>query len=290
MADAVSPQVLSALIASIYDCALDPDRWEATLAEIRDELCCFTAILHLNDNRGNRTLIYKTVGLEPWMLGQLARHIPEANAVLAQALASWPSLDEPHVCSRHLSRAYLESSPYVRECWKPNGIVDVLQYFLIHTPSHFAGLGFTRQERYGVVTDREIALGGLLLPHLRRAVTISNVLDAATIERARMVETLDALSCGVVLADEHGAILHANRAAGEMLSNGGPIRSARKILGANAPSAAKELRCAIKLAAKDEAGIGKTGLAIRLTEPDRPPVFAHVLPMSSGDLRTRLQP
>ena len=28
MADAVSPQVLSALIASIYDCALDPDRWE----------------------------------------------------------------------------------------------------------------------------------------------------------------------------------------------------------------------------------------------------------------------
>ncbi len=226
MADAVSPQVLSALIASIYDCALDPDRWEATLAEIRDALCCFTAILHLNDNRGNRTLIYKTVGLEPWMLGQLARHIPEANAVLAQALASWPSLDEPHVCSRHLSRAYLESSPYVRECWKPNGIVDVLQYFLIHTPSHFAGLGFTRQERYGVVTDREIALGGLLLPHLRRAVTISNVLDAATIERARMVETLDALSCGVVLADEHGAILHANRAAGEMLSNGGPIRSA----------------------------------------------------------------
>jgi hypothetical protein len=36
---------------------------------------------------------------------------------------------------------------------------------------------------------------------------------------------------------------------------------------------------ALALAAGNEAGIGKTGLAIRLTEPDLPPVFAHVLPL-----------
>jgi DNA-binding CsgD family transcriptional regulator len=50
------------------------------------------------------------------------------------------------------------------------------------------------------------------------------------------------------------------------------------------------LRAAIALAAKDESQIGKTGLAIRLTEVTAVPMFAHVLPMGAGDLRTRLVP
>jgi DNA-binding CsgD family transcriptional regulator len=36
--------------------------------------------------------------------------------------------------------------------------------------------------------------------------------------------------------------------------------------------------------------VGKTGLAIRLTEADVPPNFAHVLPLTGSDFRTRLQP
>jgi DNA-binding CsgD family transcriptional regulator len=56
------------------------------------------------------------------------------------------------------------------------------------------------------------------------------------------------------------------------------------------PSAASELRTALALAAGNEAGIGKTGLAIRLTELDVPPIFAHVLPLTGSDFRTRLRP
>jgi len=86
-----------------------------------------------------------------------------------------------------------------------------------------------------------------------------------------MAEALNVLRCAVVLTNEHGAILHANRAAEHMLRDGGPIQSEQSILKATAPSAASELRSALALAARNEAGIGKTGLAIRLTEPDVPP-------------------
>jgi DNA-binding CsgD family transcriptional regulator len=199
-------------------------------------------------------------------------------------------LDEPLVLSRRVTRAYLEASPYVQECLKPQGLIDIMQLFLLHTPTRVAGIGLARHERQGIITEREIELGGLLLPHVRRALMISNVLDVRTIEGARMAEALDALRCGVVLTNERGAILHANRSAERMLCNGDPIQGAGGVLSAKAPSATKELRTAIKLAAKDEAGIGKTGLAICLTEPDVPPIFAHVLPMAGGDLRTRLQP
>jgi DNA-binding CsgD family transcriptional regulator len=105
-----------------------------------------------------------------------------------------------------------------------------------------------------------------------------------------MAQSLDALRCAVVLTNEHGAILHANRAAEEMLHNGGPIRNAKGVLQASLASAVSELRAALAAAARDEAGICRNGLAIRLAASDTPPVFAHVLPLTGSDFRTRLQP
>jgi DNA-binding CsgD family transcriptional regulator len=125
---------------------------------------------------------------------------------------------------------------------------------------------------------------------MRLAATVSAVLEGPIIEGVRMAQALDALRCAVLLTNEHGTILHANRAGERMLRNGGPIHSAHGMLQATSPSAASELRSALALAARNEAGIGKTGLAIPLTEPNAPPIFAHVLPLTGSDFRTRLQP
>ncbi len=217
------------------------------------------------------------------MLERQSKHVPEINTLITGALASWPSLDEPHVVSRHVPAPHIETSPYFQETAKPWGIVDMVTFFLIYEPTHFSGFGVSRHERQGIITERE-------LPHLRRAVTISKVLDARAIKGARMAETLDALRYAVVLTNERGAILHANHSAEHMLCEGGPIRNAQGILQATAASAASELRTALALPPRNEAGIGKTGLAIRLTEPDMPPIFAHVLPLTGSDFRTRLQP
>src|SRR5262245_58404692 len=290
MADAVLPHELSSLIGAIYDCALEPTRWEETLAKVKDALDCQTANLVLIDLRRDRILVNRAVGMEPYWLEQMAKHAPEINARLGEYLASRSLFDEPHVLSRDLPRDYAESSPYIQQCLKPQGLVDIITYFLMQTPTRQAAVGMARHERQGIISEREIELGALLLPHIRRAVTISNVLDARTIERARMADALDALRCGVVLTNARGTILHANDAAERMLRDAGPIQGSDGVLQASDRSAAKELRDAISLAARDEAGIGKTGLAISLTGPDSPPVFAHVLPLTGSDLRTRLEP
>jgi DNA-binding CsgD family transcriptional regulator/PAS domain-containing protein len=279
------------LIGSIYDCALDPSRWDQTLPQLRNALDCCGITLTLSYLRHDRILLQKAVGLEPDHLEQLPKHASEIHARLREALASWPSLDEPLLVSRHFSPAYIETSPYFQKWGRPSGIVDTMTFFLMHTSLHLAGFYLGRHERQGIFSDREVELGRLLLPHLRRAVTISKVLDVRTIEGTRMAEALDALRSGVVLANERGTILHANRAAEHMLDKGGPIQSAQGVLQATVPSAASELRSALlALAAGNEAGIGKAGLAIRLTEPDVPPIFAHVLPLTGSDFRTRLQP
>jgi DNA-binding CsgD family transcriptional regulator/PAS domain-containing protein len=278
------------LIGSIYDCALDPSRWDQTLSDIADVFDGSPLLLSLIDRRHHRFLFHKSVGLKPDEIEGQPKYLSEINAALGDALASWPSLDEPHVESRHTSPAYIRTSPYFQEWVKPTGMVDFMKFFLMHTPTRLSLLSVGRNERQGIITEREIELGKLLLPHLRRAVTISNVLDVRTIEGRRMAETLDALSCAVLLANEHGTILHTNRAAEPMLDKGGPFQSAQGVLQATAPSAAAELRSALALATSNEAGIGKGKLAIRLTGPDVPPIFAHVLPLTGSDFRTRLQP
>jgi hypothetical protein len=57
-----------------------------------------------------------------------------------------PSLDEPFVASRQLTQDYIASAPYVQQCLKPLGIVDIMHLFLVYTPLHFgfekAAVGF----------------------------------------------------------------------------------------------------------------------------------------------------
>src|ERR1700751_5241076 len=107
MADAISRQALSDLIGSIYDCALDPSRWDETLADIKEALDCHGITLTLSDLRYDRLLLQKAAGLEASALKQLPIHAPEMHARLRDALASWPSLDDPLVVSRHFSTAYI---------------------------------------------------------------------------------------------------------------------------------------------------------------------------------------
>jgi len=289
MTEALPLRALSELIGSIYDCALAPDLWEPTLLQIRDAMNCHTAVLALVDSAHSRFLISKTVGIPPEVFERQKNHVPEMDHWTRTYGASLGP-DEPFVVSRHVPAEVVVRSPYWGECVAPYGVVDILQYLLMQTHARLAAFAFARHESQGLVTEREVELGGLLLPHIRRAVTISNVLDARTIEKARMTETLNALQCGVVLTDERGAILFANASAEEMLSEGSAIRGAEGVLSAKALSAHKELASAIRLAANDEAQIGKTGLSVRLTGLDEAPQFAHVLPMNGSELRTRLQP
>jgi len=103
-----------------------------------------------------------------------------------------------------------------------------------------------------------------------------------------MAETLDALKLVIVLANEDSNILYANCAAKEMMRNGGPLRDRCGVLRADQRAASGEIRSAIRHAARNEGGIGKTGLALRLTNEDKVTVVAHVLRFTGREVRTWL--
>lgn len=286
----ISSQSLSDLIGSIYDCALDPSRWDFTLQALARELECEKAILSLNDLRYDRALIFKTVGWEPLWLEERTKHIPEIHARLHEWFVHDGPPNEPFVASRSLPHEYIEASPYVRDCLAPQGVIDMAHLIVMRQPAHFSELVLARHARRGVFDDHDIELFALLLPHLRRAITISNVLDARTIERARIIEALDALRCAVILTDERAAVMHVNRAAEKMLQSDGCLECVHNVLRAKRSPAREEMKTAIASAARNEAGIGEAGTAILLTAPGSSPVFAHILPLVGSEWRAQLKP
>ena len=279
---------LSDLSGAIYDCALEPTLWDHTLSDIAAALDCENAILSLNDLRHDRVLISKSVGWEPYWLQQRAKHIPEIHGAMSGWLARQPPPDEPFVASRDVPAGKRESSPYVRDVLGPLGIVDIAHFVLISTSTHFSELVLGRLDRQGIITDREIGLGGLLLPHLRRAITISDLIDMRSLEQQALGATLDSIAVGVVIVADGGRILHANEAARAMLDARSPILASSGCLAAVHADATAELMKAIELARDNEGGIGATGIGVPLVFQDMAAATAHVLPLACGNLRTRL--
>src|SRR5262245_35297880 len=109
----------SDLVGAIYDCSLDSTRWEKTLADLVRVFEAQNAIVSLTDVRYDRLLINRSVGIEPYWQRRLEEHLPEIMERLGRALASWPTLDEPFIASRHLEPEFFQQSPYGRDVLKP---------------------------------------------------------------------------------------------------------------------------------------------------------------------------
>jgi len=82
--------------------------------------------------------------------------------------------------------------------------------------------------------------------------------------------------------------LHANTAAKAMLESKMPIRSENGRLRVPDKTATAELLGAIAAAQEEEAHIGSNGIGVALRDGRHS--VAHVLPLSRGDVRTRLVP
>jgi DNA-binding CsgD family transcriptional regulator len=281
---------LSDLIGAIYDCAIDPGRWDQTLDDIRDLLGCANGVLYVAETPSQDHRMVTMVGIEPYWAERLDGHGTDV-AELHTAVADFYTrpLDEPFVCSRDIPETVWRANGYYREWAEPQGIIDVIDTILMRRPDRVASCALGRHESIGLISEREVMLTRLIAPHLRRAITISDLIDMKRLETDALGATLDALAVGVILVAEDGAVVHANRAAERMFGKAGPIRSVRGHIGAGNPQATERLLRTIAVAAHGEAAIGAAGIGMAL-DCDDAVATAHILPLAYGDLRTRLMP
>ena len=171
---------------------------------------------------------------------------------------------------------------------RKSGHYNSLSTIVLRDRSRVGVFCVVRDQTGGLATDDDLALLAMLAPHIRRAITISDLLNLKTVEAQALAATLDKLALGVIIVAADRRILHANEMAKRMLAAGGPVRSVQGRLHA-AGHANDELAKAVTLA-EEEADIGKIGIAISLQSSAGEPAIAHVLPLATGDVRSRPLP
>src|SRR5262249_55356977 len=218
----LAPERMSDLIGMIYDSAIEPDRWPGTIAEICRTVGCLSGMILLIDlHRSQHRLAYAW-GMAPQWERRFLDHSDTLTGFYARAFSRDICVDgEPLVLSSVISGARAHS--IYAELTQPDGITDAMQTVVLRQAGRLAVFGANRHKNAGKLTEVERTTMRLLVPHIRRAVTISDVLDVRNIEAATLAAALDSFNAGILLVGDNARILHANRAARDMLSRRDPI-------------------------------------------------------------------
>jgi DNA-binding CsgD family transcriptional regulator len=148
-----------------------------------------------------------------------------------------------------------------------------------------AGFWVFRRSKEGFADDETRRRFALLVPHVRRALAIGQVIDLAKIEAAALADSLDTLSAGMFLVDASGRIVHANKSGHVMVAEADVLRATGGRLAAVDLTASQALLESCASAADGDAAVGRKGIAVSLKTRQGERYIANVLPLTSGTRR-----
>ena len=287
----VSVEKFSDLIGAIYDCVIAPEHWTEVLNEIRTEFGFATAVLSAYSLTNMRIGVNAASGTDP-VQTMTQTSIEYAADIVelwggVERIRQYP-LGEPIIRSQAVPQEIVFSNRYHQEWALPKGLFDAVGVALVREKTMIGNATFSQHQSGGAIDDAQVSGLRVLAPHIRRAVIISNLFDMKTVEAATFAATVETLTVGVVLADEHSKIVHTNAAAEAMLAAGDPIVVRDGRIAVQSTTTTSSLQSAIAQAAKDEAALGQKGIGIPIPRPSGDPLVIHVLPLRRSHMRSGL--
>ncbi len=168
---------------------------------------------------------------------------------------------------------------------QPQGFVDFVSCHLDKSGGSCIPLTVIRHERDGLVDEHALARMNLLVPHVRRAALIGNVIDLRTCEAATLADTMDGLAAGIVLVDGAGRVTYANANGRAMLDDGTILAGRGGRLSARDAEADQALKEVFAAAESGDDAVGSKGVVVSMVAPGGQRYVAHVLPLTAGARR-----
>ena len=274
----------SELIGDIYDASLDPASWSAVLEKACRFIGARTAHVASHDVCPTATKVFYSWGTDSHYRQLYIDQYCKINPFFPTAI--FFDVEEVHVpVPEYLPRDEFCRSRFAQEWVSPQGFIDTLFANLDKSPVSCAGFWALRHAKDGFVDDELRRRFALVVPHVRRALLIGQVIDLKTVEAAALADSLDTLSSGMFLVDGKGRIVHANRSGHLMVSERSVVRANGGKLGAVSPHGDQVLLDAFTAAGSGDAALGRKGLAVPLHARDGIRYVANVLPLTSGARR-----
>ena len=285
--ETIDPDELSSVIGTIYDCAVDPQYWPTAIKSIAQLIDGDHGLILMIDTISNEPRLYVDWNVDPEVMRLYREEYHDGNP-LNEGFARF-GVDEPYNITAVIDPDEWMKTRVYTEFGEPRGWLDNVGVSILKTASRLASLSVIRPTEVGWAGPRELKILRLLSPHVRRAVSIADLIDMRSLAAASLESTLDGLAVPIVLVDDKGRIAHANASARALAAAGDPIVSERGVLRAAVPAAAGALEAAIAQTAQPEARMGKIGIDVPVPYADGRPGFAHVLPIGSGAAARRLR-
>jgi DNA-binding CsgD family transcriptional regulator len=274
---------LSPFIGEIYDAALDASLWSSVLAKAASFIGGSSAALFSKDAASGAGNIYHEFGTDPYYRQiYFEKYVKLDPATTGHFFAE---VEQPISVTDLMSYDEFLETRFYREWVQPQGVVDFLAAVLDKSITRVAMFGVFRHERDGLVDDEARRRISLIIPHVRRAVLVSRIIDLKTTEAATFADTLDGLSAGMWLLDAEGRIVHANVAGRAILGVGDFLSESAGHIVARDREIDRGLRQLLASAGGGDAAIGTEGIDLPLRAQDGTRYVAHVLPLTSGARR-----
>lgn len=226
--------LLSETIGTIYDCVLDPAKWEPTLSGLAAQIGARRASLGVmsaaGENRG------QTVALGFEGIGE-----SEAGAALnpLTPAALLHPVDRAYVASRDFGLPTLKATRFYREVLAPRGDIDCIAFVIMRDGDAFAHWILITQDDRAPISADEVAGFELVAPHLRRAVEISNLFGLRKLECETYRTALGHLDATVMILDAERRPVYANPRAEAEIARGDVFRlSGGRVTGATSSAEA----------------------------------------------------
>lgn len=277
---AIGTEQLTAIIASIYDCVIDPQHWPTALGMLRDHLHFANCVVTVHDPRNLEMKVHLTVGLDEDML----LRVPQYAASVAE-LWGGPArfltvpLEEPILQSQATPRKSWESNAYYCDITKPRGLHDCVACVVVRDDHAIGIVALGQHLDQGDVSEDTMAALRLIAPHLRRAVVISRMLEKQDRLTATFADILNGIVAGACIVAADMTLLHANAAADAMLKRGTPVRLRNSKLSVVDALPGELLARAVAQAAGQEAFLDRRSIDIPVRQENGMPSILQVLPL-----------
>ncbi len=231
----MTPAQTSDLIGAVYDCIQTPSAWPAVLERLCGALSAKAASVHVVNPIKGAVSLYVEYGTDPeWTALLMARYAAMSPIGGAVLLAD---LDQPVSAFDFIDEDEYTSSRFYLEWCKPQGYYDMLGALIAKRPSEIGAVSATRLLEKGRFGSDERALLGLIAPHVRRAVSISELLEQRANQIGNLEAIIDQLAVAVILTDAGGRVARSNAAAEELIATGAiTVRDGRIVLASAAAS------------------------------------------------------
>jgi DNA-binding CsgD family transcriptional regulator len=268
------------LIGGIYDSALNPDVWDDILPRIGTFVGGSAGGLFGHRPSQRSASIYHSFGADP----NYRQLYLDKYLTIDPMFGTYFVLDVGEVFSTStvMSHAEFLQSRFYREWVQPQGWIDNIFVYLDRSAEGHSAFALFRNEREGIADEPSRERMRLLVPHLRRAVLIGNLVEFKTAQAATFADALDGLSASVLFVDANARITHTNAAGRAMIAEGDVLRASLGRLVASDPDVNRALRDIFLAAGTDDAAVGVKGVAVPLVAGNGERYVAHVLPLSSG--------